>query len=272
MTSSCRRQGHSAIGLTIALVTLTAATMAAPSTAGAACPSWYTKAKSFHGVLQYVKFNQSATGPDGIGGSETVSLARNGAKVSVPPLRLQPKTHHRDFSGFSEKTLGGKFVVDDHYSDTMSGQTTKSADTANAAPINVGAQVTFNPGDSFGSGCGYVLSFSFGVTATSPSDGWPYVCMQGTKCTNDVSLEANTGLRRVTARQKLSGHATVNAYCGTPRGPIDTVNDPWYGVDGVVSPGANAWQDHFCDLRGYFTKPVGTATFSWTLQPTLPRH
>ena len=105
----------------------------------------------------------------------------------------------------------------------------------------------------------------------SPSDGWPYFCTAGKKCLNQVSLEANTGMRRLTARQKLSGHVTVNAYCGKPRG-IDRVNDPWYGLNGIVAPGANAWQDTFCDLRGYFTKPVGTATFSWNLLPTFPRH
>ena len=150
-----------ALGAAVAIL------LAAPALA-AACPSW-AKVKAFTGKAGDILFDESASGSDGNGGTETVDLDRNATNLKIEfPARI-PKTG----SGFTEflgGTGGGLILVSDSYSDPSSGTT--GAETANAPdddniPLASTSSLVLNP-----AGCTYQLGVSFAVR-TASTGSWP---------------------------------------------------------------------------------------------------
>ena len=100
---------------------------------------------------------------------------------------------------------------------------------------------------------------------TTPSGQWPAPYSQGGPGPDrGVTGYAASPLRSIPAGLKLSGTATVGAYCGgivTDQGS--------YNFQGLY-PGNDSWGGEFCSLSGAGAgQPVGTATITWHFLPTF---
>ena len=130
--------------------------------------------------------------------------------------------------------------VDDSYSDSNGGQATTGGQTARSPTDGGGVAIGFSPSGK----CAYQLRFSFGIV-TTPSGQWPAPYSQGGPGPDrGVTGYAASPLRSIPAGLKLSGTATVGAYCGgvvTDQGSYN-----FQGLD----PGDDAWGSEFCSLSG----------------------
>lgn len=256
-SSSRRCRGVGSLMVVCAL----AAMLAAP-TAASACPSWYAKAKSFHGLILDAEFSGSATGDVGSGGTATVSLDHGGGPIGFAPLTPQPGTHHHDFSG---ETKGGGFGIDDHYSEINNGQITTGMQSASGPPVSgYGQGAILFPHLPFSS-CTYIVAVRFGIVTTT-GGSWPG---QGHE-DHGVSVVVDTPARPIPAGRKLSGHATVNAYCSGPTG-FNNITKGWF-VSGGLPGGGDAFESAFCAFAGGSPNhPIGTAEIAWSFSAKLPK-
>lgn len=235
-----------------------AALLAAPTAAGA-CAS-HASVKSFHGFGS-ARFMNTASGDDGNGGTATVTLDEGAAGVQFPSVSPQPGTSRHTWIGKAEGGgKGGVVGVEDSYTDNAGGQLTTGEQTARGPTDGGGVAIEFLPSGK----CVYQLRFSFGI-ATTPSGQWPTPDSEGGPGPDrGVTGYATSPLRSIPAGLKLSGTATVDAYCGgvvTDKGS--------YNFQGL-SPGNDSWGGEFCGLSAAGDgQPVGAATITWHFVPTF---
>ena len=253
-----RWRGCWTVRMVSVMCALAAALLAAPA-AASACAS-YANVKSFHGFGS-ARFVNTASGDDGNGGIASVTLDEGAAGLQFPSVTPQPGTRRHAWIGKAEGGgKGGVVGVDDAYSDSSGGQATTGGQTARGPTDGGGVAIGFSPSGK----CAYQLRFSFGIV-TTPSGQWPAPYSQGGPGPDHgVTGYAASPLRSIPAGLKLSGTATVGAYCGG----VVTDNGS-YNFQGLY-PGNDSWGGEFCSLSGAGSgQPVGSATITWHFLPTL---
>lgn len=241
--------------------------LAAPALASA-CPSW-GKVKGFTGKAGDILFEESVSGSDGNGGTETVDLDRNATNLKIELPARVPKTGSR-FTEFLGGVEGGLIFVADTYTDTISGSETTGAESAHAPdddsiPFGSVSSLVLDP-----AGCTYQLGVSFAVPTTS-NGSWPTPPDAG------AGGFALSPKKRIPASLKLSGNVSVPAYYDGCAG--ESPAGGWYEFAGIPG-GGYSWVQEFDTLKSCGSsqpsptgcpdgEQEGTAEFSWSLTPAI---
>jgi len=222
--------------------------LAAPAAAGA-CPN-YAKVKSFHGYV-LVDFHKTVSGPNGSGGTTTVTLDHSTSVIhfrKLTPLYIHagPPGHRKKvLIGFRGRKAKGVMTVDDSYSDSTSGASgTQTADGHPRSRITL-ALTSF--------GCVYDVVMSFEI-ATQTSGSFPSSPERGSL------ILAASPVRSIPANLTLKGSATVPLVNGET--PTSGYFDTW-APDGSWG----AWENAFENTLQSTGQPTPTAQIQWGFAP-----
>lgn len=232
----------------IVVCAVAAVLLAVPAAAGA-CPN-YAMVKSFHGYV-LVDFHKTVSGPDGSGGTETVTLDHSTSVIhfrKLAPLYIHggPPGHTMVVSTeFRGLKATGVMTVEDSHSDSASGMTgTQTADGHPRSRVTLGLT-------SFG--CVYYVVMSFEI-ATQTSGSWPGYPEGGTL------ILAASPMRSIPANLTLKGSATVPLVNGET--PTTGYFDSW-APDGSWGP----WENAFENIVQGTGQPTPTADIQWGFAP-----
>lgn len=182
-----------------------------------------------------------------------MSLAHSASSLNM--AGLTPDHAGQDFSASGQPT-GGTVTVNDSYTDVNGSQTTTSAQTASGPnyAANSQASVMFTP-----SNCTYQVDIEYSIITNhtgSPSPNDPGI--------TDTGLTAHIP---VPAGLDLSGSVTIDAYVSGPI-TLPQIEAGFYSL-GAMS----TWGSAMGQLTGAGgQQPIGTATLTWDLRPTLRKQ
>jgi hypothetical protein len=249
--------GRRAARLVFALCASAAALAAAPI-AASACPS-LRSVNSFRGHAD-LGFSATASGQDpGNGGTETVGLSRS---VSSVQIRLTAK---KVIGGgvvvFTGKASGGAVSVSDTFNNTgtmQSGAEDYGGPVTNQLPNFGSAELFLNTRS-----CKYQFEVGLGAETTFSGDA---AVQPGATVTGFAYGER----RHIPNSLNLSGATTPDVYDNNCPGSPFVTGRACYAFGG-------GWTTDFDTLKrchsvvaancGPSGEPLGTATFSWSLQP-----
>lgn len=196
------------------------------ATAASACAN-YGRVKSLHGYV-IVDFDQTATAPDGSGGTTTVAIDHSTGVMYFPSLKplyinAGPPGHRKKLLlGFRGKPDAGVMTVDDSYRDAV--LNTSGTQTADGFPDGT-ATLAFPP-----VGCKYDVTAGFKID-TQASGNYPEYPEKG------ELILAQSPVLHVQRSLNLKGSATVPWVNGET--PTTGYFDSW-GPDGSWGPWENA--------------------------------
>ncbi len=226
----------------------TVALLAVPALA-TACPS-YDHVKAYS-ATSTVSYSQTATGNDDMDGMATISISHRGLAVTTPHLTPVPVAHRTPFE-YAGHTTGGTVSVSDSYTDQTFSEIS-GTQTASGTPTGGETIATF-----LSPVCSYQVTVSFGIP-TASSGTWPTPPDLG------VWAIAVSPARPIPGDLRLSGSATVPAQ-NSGSDPLAQGSYVTYGLPG----GGSQWESTLDDFSTP-DQPVGTATFTWNLTPTLTK-
>jgi hypothetical protein len=252
-----RRGGAVLLAAVIAALTW-AATLVAPAQAGA-CPSTSASKLVFKGDGT-ISFSGSASGPDQAGGSESVKLDDT-MFAQFGGVHAVAGTRGVDFYG---SELYGSHVIDDTYIDVDSSGKRSSGTQTASTTLSTFAGIIFNSPtfQALGEACEYQVTIRVTLKTQTSGSG------SAVEPPGRVSIYATSGLRPIPANLRLTGSATVDAYCSPPTGAFErALLEGGYYLDG----GENAYEAAFCGARSSAGvgpgQPVGKAMIDWNFRP-----
>ena len=230
---------------------LAVALTAAPAVA-ASCPS-LSNVKSYSGTAS-MSFSGSQSGPDGSGGTMSVSISHSEDDMTLSSML--PDKSGNDYIG----TPSGAIDVNDSYTDVVPGGGGGTAtQTANGGPNSQGDSVVIN---FIPSSCVYSMTMEMSTPTTAQATG---------NGPNDggISDSAITQSSIPYSSLSLTGTETIEAWGSVGGDTLPEIEAGEYVVGGPFSAWSNDLNDAAGTSPGPNQTPVGTATISWDLTPTL---
>ena len=221
-----------------------AGVLAAPVASASACPSFKTVA-SFHGTAS-TSFSGSASGSDGSGGTQTVSLSRTASDLQLNLATVATGVGIVYGAQPGVSPSGGSISVNDQYTDTNTAGNTSGSESGSGPTISEGSAAVLN---FFPGSCTYQLLVEWSIDTTPTGTAQP----------GDDTAEGHvhTALMAIPASLKLSGSVSVPVYNDKYCSQHQAIGCYW---------NSSGWASAYDHLYTYGQRE-GTATVSWSINP-----
>ncbi len=230
--------------------TLTGQLQISPLFTSCGCPD-YTKVSAFNGTASF-SFDGSASATYPGGDHESISLHHSASGLALSAPLNSSDVGNAAFDGPISSGTVSVNQVDDYVPSSGDPSHTTAQGSGAPDPTNSQVSVTFDP-----AACTYLLAVSGAVATIQAGDGPP-------PDDGGINDTATSPYLPVPAGLSLSGSVTIQVYAA---GPTDTT-----GIKaGYYSFGPfSSWGGELAQVKGAAAdQPMGTATFTWNLTPTL---